>query len=73
MSEIFVVTSGKGGVGKTTVSAFLGAKLAARGKRTIVCDLDFGLNNLDIVMARKKSCASIFPTRLKGVAAQVSR
>lgn len=54
MSEIFVVTSGKGGVGKTTVSAFLGAKLAARGKRTIVCDLDFGLNNLDIVMGTEK-------------------
>lgn len=55
MSEIFVVTSGKGGVGKTTVSAFLGAKLAARGKRTVVCDLDFGLNNLDIVMGTEKS------------------
>lgn len=54
MSEIFVVTSGKGGVGKTTVSAFLGAKLAARGKRTIVCDLDFGLNNLDIVTGTEK-------------------
>ena len=50
MSEIIVITSGKGGVGKTTVAACLGTKLAARGKRTIVCDLDFGLNNLDIVM-----------------------
>lgn len=49
MSEIIVVTSGKGGVGKTTVAAYLGTKLAASGKRTIVCDLDFGLNNLDVV------------------------
>lgn len=48
--ETIVITSGKGGVGKTTVAACLGAKLAAKGKRTIVCDLDFGLNNLDIVM-----------------------
>lgn len=54
MSKIIIVTSGKGGVGKTTVSAFLGAKLANKGKRTIVCDLDFGLNNLDIVMGCEK-------------------
>jgi len=54
MAETIVVTSGKGGVGKTTVAAFLGAKLAKRGKRTIVCDLDFGLNNLDIVMGTEK-------------------
>lgn len=49
-AKIIVVTSGKGGVGKTTVCAFLGAALAARGRRTIVCDLDFGLNNLDVTM-----------------------
>lgn len=49
-AKIIVVTSGKGGVGKTTVAAFLGAALATRGKRTVVCDLDFGLNNLDVVM-----------------------
>lgn len=46
--KTIVVTSGKGGVGKTTVCAFLGAALASRGRRTIVCDLDFGLNNLDV-------------------------
>ncbi|MBQ3572545.1 MAG: septum site-determining protein MinD [Clostridia bacterium] len=50
MAEIIVVTSGKGGVGKTTVACFLGAKLAQKGKRCVVCDLDVGLNNLDIVM-----------------------
>jgi len=55
MGETIVITSGKGGVGKTTVAAFLGAKLAAKGKRTIVCDLDFGLNNLDIVMGTEKN------------------
>lgn len=49
-AKTIVITSGKGGVGKTTVAAFLGAALAERGKRTIVCDLDFGLNNLDVVM-----------------------
>ena len=50
MAETIVVTSGKGGVGKTTVACFLGAKLAERGKRCVVCDLDIGLNNLDTVM-----------------------
>ena len=49
MAELIVVTSGKGGVGKTTVASFLGAKLAQRGKRCVICDLDLGLNNLDIV------------------------
>ncbi|MBR3864855.1 MAG: septum site-determining protein MinD [Clostridia bacterium] len=50
MSKTIVVTSGKGGVGKSTVACFLGAKICEFGKRVIVCDLDFGLNNLDIVM-----------------------
>lgn len=50
MSKIIVVTSGKGGVGKSTISAFLGAKLAKKGRRTVVCDLDLGLNNLDLIM-----------------------
>ncbi len=50
MAEMIVVTSGKGGVGKTTVACYLGAKLAEKGKRCVVCDLDLGLNNLDIVM-----------------------
>ncbi len=50
MSKTIVVTSGKGGVGKSTVACFLGAKICELGKRCIVCDLDFGLNNLDIVM-----------------------
>ena len=45
-----VVTSGKGGVGKTTVCCNLGVQLARRGRRVIVCDLDFGLNNADVVL-----------------------
>ena len=45
-----VVTSGKGGVGKTAVCCNLGVQLARRGRRVIVCDLDFGLNNADVVL-----------------------
>ena len=50
MAKTIVVTSGKGGVGKSTISCFLGAKLCELGKRCVVCDLDLGLNNLDIIM-----------------------
>ncbi len=46
----FVVTSGKGGVGKTTVTANLGTALALRGKKVCVIDSDIGLRNLDVVM-----------------------
>lgn len=50
MPRKIVITSGKGGVGKTTVTAYLGAALARRGQRVLVCDGDFALNNLDVVM-----------------------
>ncbi len=46
----FVVTSGKGGVGKTTVTSNLGSALALRGKKVCVVDADIGLRNLDVVM-----------------------
>ena len=49
MARKIVVTSGKGGVGKTTVAANLGAQLSRRGQRVILCDTDFGLNNMDVV------------------------
>ena len=50
MSKIIVVTSGKGGVGKTTTSASLAAGLALRGHKTAVIDFDVGLRNLDLIM-----------------------
>lgn len=50
MSRIIVVTSGKGGVGKTTSSAAIATGLALKGKKTIVIDFDIGLRNLDLIM-----------------------
>src|SRR5262245_48926530 len=50
LGEVYVVTSGKGGVGKTTVTATLGAALALRGKRVLVVDADIGLRNLDVIL-----------------------
>lgn len=50
MARKIVITSGKGGVGKTTVSCNLAVQLAKKGMRVIVCDLDFGLNNVDVVL-----------------------
>ena len=45
-----VITSGKGGVGKTTTTANIGTGLALRGKRVCLVDLDIGLRNLDVVL-----------------------
>ena len=50
MSKIIVVTSGKGGVGKTTSSASFASGLALRGHKTVVIDFDVGLRNLDLIM-----------------------
>lgn len=50
MARIIVVTSGKGGVGKTTTSAAISMGLALRGHRTVVIDFDIGLRNLDLIM-----------------------
>ncbi len=50
MGKIIVVTSGKGGVGKTTSTAALGAGLAMRGHKTVVIDFDVGLSILDLMM-----------------------
>ncbi len=50
MAEIIVVTSGKGGVGKTTSSAAFATGLAQRGKKVVVIDFDVGLRNLDLIM-----------------------
>lgn len=50
MSEVIVITSGKGGVGKTTTSANIGCGLALAGKKVVLVDSDIGLRNLDVVM-----------------------
>ena len=54
MSKIIVVTSGKGGVGKTTSTAALGAALALEGHKVAVVDFDVGLRNLDLIMGAER-------------------
>ena len=54
MGKVIVVTSGKGGVGKTTSTAALGAALARSGNNVAVVDFDVGLRNLDIVMGAER-------------------
>jgi septum site-determining protein MinD len=54
MAKVLVVTSGKGGVGKTTSTAALGAALAMNGKTVVVVDFDVGLRNLDLIMGAER-------------------
>lgn len=54
MSEVIVITSGKGGVGKTTTTANIGTALASLGKRVVVVDGDTGLRNLDVLMGLER-------------------
>lgn len=54
MSEIIVITSGKGGVGKTTTTANLGVGLAIRGKKVVLIDTDTGLRNLDLLLGLER-------------------
>ena len=54
MSKVMVVTSGKGGVGKTTSSAALGAALAQTGEKVVLVDFDVGLRNLDLIMGAER-------------------
>ena len=49
MSEVIVITSGKGGVGKTTTTANIGTGLAQLNKKVVMIDTDIGLRNLDVV------------------------
>src|ERR1700759_765716 len=54
MAKILVVISGKGGVGKTTSTAAIGAGLATLGKTVVVVDFDVGLRNLDLIMGAER-------------------
>jgi septum site-determining protein MinD len=54
MAKVVVVTSGKGGVGKTTSTAALGSALAQAGRRVVVVDFDVGLRNLDLVLGAER-------------------
>jgi len=63
-----VVTSGKGGVGKTTTSAAIGTGLALRGKKTVIVDFDVGLRNLDLIMGCERRVVYDFVNVVNGEA-----
>ena len=66
MTKIIVVTSGKGGVGKTTTSASLAAGFASRGYKTAVIDFDIGLRNLDLIMGCERRVVYDFVNVIRG-------
>jgi septum site-determining protein MinD len=66
LTEIIVVTSGKGGVGKTTTSASIACGLAKRGKRVAVIDFDIGLRNLDLIMGCERRVVYDFVNVIQG-------
>ena len=66
MAKIIVVTSGKGGVGKTTTSAAISSGLALRGHKTVVVDFDIGLRNLDIIMGCERRVVYDFINVING-------
>lgn len=68
MSKVIVVTSGKGGVGKTTTSASLAAGLALNGHKTVVIDFDVGLRNLDLIMGCERRVVYDFVNVVQGEA-----
>lgn len=68
MANIIVVTSGKGGVGKTTSSAAISSGLALRGHKTVVIDFDIGLRNLDIIMGCERRVVYDFINVINGEA-----
>lgn len=68
MAKIIVVTSGKGGVGKTTSSAAISCGLAMQGHKTVVIDFDIGLRNLDIIMGCERRVVYDFINVINGEA-----
>ncbi|HSG52472.1 MAG TPA: septum site-determining protein MinD [Rheinheimera sp.] len=68
MAKIIVVTSGKGGVGKTTSSAAIGTGLALKGKKTVIIDFDIGLRNLDLIMGCERRVVYDFVNVINGEA-----
>ncbi len=65
MAKIIVITSGKGGVGKTTTSAAISMGLAQRGYKTVVIDFDVGLRNLDLIMGCERRVVYDFVNVIK--------
>lgn len=65
MGQIIMVTSGKGGTGKTTTAANLGAALSQRGKLTVLIDMDMGLRNLDVALGLESSTVYDFTDYLE--------
>ena len=68
MAKVIVITSGKGGVGKTTTAAALGAALAQLGQSVCVVDFDVGLRNLDLVMGAERRVVFDLINVVQGVA-----
>src|SRR3546814_20168428 len=68
MARIVVVTSGKGGVGKTTTSASFSSGLAMKGHKTVVIDFDVGLRNLDLIMGCERRVVYDFVNVINGEA-----
>ncbi len=68
MAQIIVVTSGKGGVGKTTSSAAIATGLAMKGHKTVVIDFDIGLRNLDLIMGCERRVVYDFVNVINGEA-----
>src|SRR3979490_860107 len=68
MAKVLVVTSGKGGVGKTTSTAALGAALAQLGEKVVVVDFDVGLRNLDLVLGAERRVVFDLINVVQGVA-----
>ncbi|MBV9566030.1 MAG: septum site-determining protein MinD [Bradyrhizobium sp.] len=68
MAKVLVVTSGKGGVGKTTTTASIGAALAQAGQKVVVVDFDVGLRNLDLVMGAERRVVFDLINVVQGIA-----